>query len=107
VLRGNPFEWEGKWPHLPAEEASRLVADVISRYTQAMRRPPRRLVVHKQSRFFPEELAGFQDAHAGYEYDMVALAPSTGVGASTGRRLPGRAIRTRPPMVPSESPAAV
>jgi hypothetical protein len=79
VLRGNPFEWEGKWPHLPAEEASRLVADVISRYTQAMRRPPRRLVVHKQSRFFPEELAGFQDALAGYEYDLVALAPSTGV----------------------------
>jgi hypothetical protein len=79
VLRGNPFEWEGKWPHLPAEEASRLVADVISRYTQAMRRPPRRLVVHKQSRFFPQELAGFQDALVGYEYDLVALAPSTGV----------------------------
>jgi hypothetical protein len=44
-----------------------------------MRRPPRRLVVHKQSRFFPEELAGFQDALVGYEYDLVALAPSTGV----------------------------
>jgi len=44
-----------------------------------MQRPPRRLVVHKQSRFFPEELAGFQDSLKGYEYDLVALAPSTGV----------------------------
>jgi hypothetical protein len=79
VLRGNPFEWAGKWPHLPAEEAARLIADVIDRYTQTMKRPPRRLVVHKQSRFFPEELAGFQDALDGYEYDLVALAPSTGV----------------------------
>jgi hypothetical protein len=79
VLRGNPFTWDGKWPHLPAEEAARLVVDVIDRYTQTMQRPPRRLVVHKQSRFFPEELAGFQDALNGYEYDLVALAPSTGV----------------------------
>jgi hypothetical protein len=79
VLRGNPFEWEGKWPHLPGDEAARLIEDVIDRYTQTMKRPPRRLVVHKQSRFFPEELAGFQDALGGHEYDLVALAPSTGV----------------------------
>ena len=79
VLRGNPFEWNGKWPHLPADEAARLVADVVDRYTQTMKRPPRRLVVHKQSRFFPDELAGFQDSLKNYEYDLVALAPSTGV----------------------------
>jgi hypothetical protein len=79
VLRGNPFEWKGKWPHLPADEAARLITDVVDRYTQTMKRPPRRLVVHKQSRFFPDELAGFQDALNGYEYDLVALAPSTGV----------------------------
>ena len=79
MLRGNPFEWEGKWPHLPADEAARLIGDVIDRYTKTMKRRPRRLVVHKQSRFFPEELTGFQDALTGYEYDLVALAPSTGV----------------------------
>jgi hypothetical protein len=79
VLRGSPFEWEGKWPHLPADEAGRLVKEVIARYTKAMKRPPRRLVVHKQSRFFPEERAGFEDSLQGYEYDLVALAPSTGV----------------------------
>lgn len=79
VLRGNRFEWEGKWPHLPADEAARLVTDVVERYTATMKRPPRRLVVHKQSRFFPEERAGLQDALKGYEYDLVSLAPSTGV----------------------------
>ncbi|MWA02720.1 hypothetical protein F8568_020545 [Actinomadura sp. LD22] len=79
VLRGNPFEWKGKWPHLPADEAARLITDVVDRYTQTMKRPPRRLVVHKQSRFFPDELSGFQDALNHYEYDLVALAPSTGV----------------------------
>ena len=31
------------------------LTDVIDRYTKTMKRPPRRLVVHKQSRFFPEE----------------------------------------------------
>jgi hypothetical protein len=44
-----------------------------------MKRPPRRLVVHKQSRFFAEERSGFQDALKDFEYDLVSLAPSTGV----------------------------
>ena len=79
VLRGNRFEWEGKWPHLPAEEASRLVPDVVDRYTATMGRRPRRIVVHKQSRFFPAEREGFQDALGSFEYDLVALAPATGV----------------------------
>jgi hypothetical protein len=81
VLRGSPFEWDGKWPHLPAEEASRLVQDVVEQYKRTMKREPRRIVVHKQSRFFPEELAGFEDSLARFEYDLVALAPSTGVRA--------------------------
>jgi hypothetical protein len=79
VLRGNRFSWEGKWPHLPQEEAARLADDVIDRYTAVMGRPPRRLVVHKQSRFFLEERRGLEDALDGYEYDLVALAPSTAV----------------------------
>ncbi|MGC5244195.1 MULTISPECIES: argonaute/piwi family protein [Streptomyces] len=79
VLRGNPFEWKGKWPHLPAEEAARLISDVADRYMRTMGRRPRRIVIHKQSRFFPEERAGFEDSLSDYEYDLVALAPSTGV----------------------------
>jgi hypothetical protein len=79
VLRGNRFEWEGKWPHLPAEEAARLITDVLDRYAKEMGRPARRVVVHKQSRFFAEERAGFEEALRGLEYDLVALAPSTSV----------------------------
>jgi hypothetical protein len=79
VLRGNRFEWEGKWPHLPAEEAARLITDVLDRYADEMGRPARRVVVHKQSRFFDEEGAGFEEALRGVEYDLVALAPSTSV----------------------------
>jgi hypothetical protein len=81
VLRGNRFTWQGKWPHLPAEEASRLAKDVVSRYTAAMGRAPRRVVVHKQSRFFPQEREGLEDALRDYEYDLVALAPSSAVRA--------------------------
>jgi hypothetical protein len=79
VLRGNRFSWEGKWPHLPNEEAGRLAEDVVERYTTVMGRPPRRLVVHKQSRFFPEERRGLEQALADFEYDLVSLAPSTAV----------------------------
>jgi hypothetical protein len=79
VLRGNRFGWEGKWPHLPAEEAARLTTDVLDRYAEEMGRPARRVVVHKQSRFFDEERAGFEEALRGVEYDLVALAPSTSV----------------------------
>jgi hypothetical protein len=79
VLRGNRFSWEGKWPHLPEEEAGRLAEDVVERYTTVMGRPPRRLAVHKQSRFFPEERRGLEKALAHFEYDLVSLAPSTAV----------------------------
>lgn len=81
VLRGNRFTWQGKWPHLPAEEASRLAQDVVARYTTAMGRPPRRVVVHKQSRFFEQEREGLAEALGDYEYDLVALAPSSAVRA--------------------------
>jgi len=81
VLRGNRFSWQGKWPHLPRAEAARLADDVVARYTGAMGRAPRRVVVHKQSRFFPEEREALEDALSDFEYDLVALAPSTAVRA--------------------------
>jgi hypothetical protein len=79
VLRGQRFTWEGKWPHLPADESSRLITDVLSMYRKEMGRPARRVVVHKQSRFFPDERAGFEDALKDYSYDLVAMAPSNSV----------------------------
>lgn len=79
VLRGNRFTWEGRWPHLPHEESHQLVADALARYATEMGRRAKRVVLHKQSRFFPEEKAGFEEALKDVEYDLVALAPSTSV----------------------------
>lgn len=67
VLRGNTFEWderrEGKSPHLERQFAASLLRDVIELYQKQNRGSlPTRLVVHKSSRYWEDELAGFQEA---------------------------------------------
>lgn len=67
VLRGNPFEWDasknGRSPHLDQTSAAALMQDVIDLYRKQNRdNLPRRIVVHKTSRYWEEELAGFKDA---------------------------------------------
>lgn len=83
VLRGHNFKWDeikqGKQPHLPAEEAAALVDKVLDAYKQFRKRAPRRIVVHKKSRYTPDERAGFRDALNGKvaEYDLVALGQTS------------------------------
>jgi hypothetical protein len=85
VLRGHKFHWdeekEGRSPHLPAEQAQQLVDLVLARYTRENEdRPPLRVVIHKTSRFEPEERAGFEQALRGVSrYDLVSLAPTSEV----------------------------
>jgi hypothetical protein len=67
VLRGNPFEWDeskqGKSPHMDQKSAAALIRDVLDLYQRQSRGSlPNRVVVHKSSRFWEEELAGFEDA---------------------------------------------
>ncbi|MCZ7369967.1 MAG: hypothetical protein O8C66_05615 [Candidatus Methanoperedens sp.] len=67
VLRGNSFEWDessyGKSPHLNQQSAASLMQAVIDLYKRQNRGSlPSRVVVHKTSRFWEEELAGFKDA---------------------------------------------
>lgn len=67
VLRGNSFEWDeaehGRSPHLDEQTAAALVRDVLDLYKRQNRGSlPSRLVIHKTSRFWDEELAGFRDA---------------------------------------------
>lgn len=67
VLRGNSFEWDessyGKSPHLSQQLAASLMRSVIDLYKRQNRESlPSRIVVHKTSRFWDEELAGFKDA---------------------------------------------
>lgn len=67
VLRGNPFEWDedrqGRSPHLDQKGAAALMQDVLNLYQRQSRGSlPSRIVVHKSSRYWDEELAGFKDA---------------------------------------------
>lgn len=49
-------------PHLTEDGAQQLITDVLREYENQMRQLPRRLVVHKTSRYKPEEFNGFQKA---------------------------------------------
>jgi hypothetical protein len=66
VLRGGTFEWDeqhGSSPHLTKELAASLLRDVIDLYKRQNRGSmPSRIVVHKSSRFWDEELEGMEEA---------------------------------------------
>lgn len=90
VLRGEPFEWDvdenGRAPHLTRSAASRLMERTLKEYKRISRLPPRRVVVHKSSKFWgpehPEfnELEGFYDGveavNLDASIDLVTLAES-------------------------------
>jgi hypothetical protein len=84
VLRGPDFPWnakkDGASPHLDAEAARSLLELVLKRYERETKRLPRRVVVHKTSRFFPAEHEGFRLALKGVaEFDLVAVSPTSEV----------------------------
>lgn len=84
VLRGPDFQWseqrDGKSPHLNAEQSAALLRLVLERYRAETQRLPARVVVHKTSRFFPEEREGFAAAlQAVPQFDLVAVAPTSEV----------------------------
>jgi len=61
-------------PHLSEEGAEKLLARAIQSYTLQHNTPPKRVVVHKTSRYWPEELNGMKKAIGNiYHYDFLAL----------------------------------
>ena len=56
VLRGDPFEWDveehGKTPHLTRAGAADLMKKALGEYEKISCLPPKRVVVHKSSRFW-------------------------------------------------------
>jgi hypothetical protein len=71
--KGNPV------PHLSEIEAERLLSEVLKLYTDFHEIAPKRVVLHKSSRFWPDELKGFEKALSKIEYhDFVAISPSQG-----------------------------
>lgn len=86
VLRGPDFEWDedrtgAKSPHLTGEQAAGLLGDALDRYRDVTKQSPRRVVIHKTSRFWPEETAGFREeaTKVAHELDMLALGSQTRV----------------------------
>jgi len=79
VLRGNSFEWDEsrptRTPHLDRLSARDLMRDVLALYERQSRGSlPNRVVVHKTSRYWDEELAGFREGCQRVPHtDFVAL----------------------------------
>ena len=84
VLRGHDFHWDedkyGRAPHLNEDLAGKLVEMVLERYEKERGQLPQRVVLHKTSRFEPNERAGFEQALSRIRhYDLLALNPSSEV----------------------------
>lgn len=79
VLRGSSFAWDessyGRSPHLDEKSAADLLRGVLELYKRQNRGSlPNRIVVHKTSRFWDDELAGFQAACENVpQHDFVAF----------------------------------
>lgn len=84
VLRGHDFQWDedkyGRAPHLTEDMAGKLVGIVLDRYEKERGQLPQRVVLHKTSRFEPDERAGFEQALSKVNhYDLLALTPTSEV----------------------------
>jgi hypothetical protein len=84
VLRGHDFDWDptrqgSRAPHLSGEQAEALVTLALDRYQQEMGQQPARVVVHKRSRYWPGERAGFDDvlSRRVRRYNLLALEPQS------------------------------
>jgi hypothetical protein len=77
-----------KRPYLKADQASRLISEVLLKYSERAGSVPSRVVVHKTSRYQPEERIGFRETALSEvaDCDLVWLGP-------TGFRLLRRGMR--------------
>jgi hypothetical protein len=77
VLKGEQVSWDkdrDRKPHLTAESAARITTQALSLYQQHFGQIPTRVVVHKTSRYWPEEQEGFRAALASVKsFDLLAL----------------------------------
>jgi hypothetical protein len=71
VLRGEKFEWSSlkpRTPHMPRDVAQMTVKSALQLYRAHQGTLPRRLVIHKTSRFWPEEEEGVREGAAEVQY---------------------------------------
>lgn len=82
ALRGSTLEPDPedprRTPHLSKEQAFALGGRVLAEYTGRNGEPPKRVVLHKSSRFWQEEQDGFRLAFKDVPVvDLIALSPSS------------------------------
>jgi len=78
ILRGTPVleDKDDKRPHLTYEQSHTLLKDALMKYKFATGTMPGRLVLHKTSKYYQDELEGFERAmnELGInEYDIVTI----------------------------------
>ena len=95
VLRGHDFDWDpnktgSNSPHLTADAAQRSMAMALDQFEQVMHQTPTRVVVHKTSRYWPDERDGFRAAieERVRRYDLMALEPQSTVRLITTSKYP-------------------
>ena len=88
VLRGDPFEWhedqDGRSPHLTREGARKLIRATLDEYVRVRGNPPKRVVIHKSSRFWGSDhgkynerdglIEGIREVFPRIEADLVTLS---------------------------------
>lgn len=78
ILRGTPVieDKDDRRPHLTYEQSHSLLIDALTKYKFATGTMPGRLVLHKTSKYYPDELEGFEQAMSELgitEYDIVTV----------------------------------
>ncbi len=77
VLRGERVTWDkqrDRKPHLNRSDSEVILRRVLQLYTEHFDAAPNRVVLHKSSRYWPDELAGFRSALGDiHSYDFLAL----------------------------------
>lgn len=78
ILRGTPVVEDkvDRKPHLTYEQSKSLLKDALTKYKFATGIMPGRLVLHKTSKYYDDEMDGFEDAMQELnitEYDIVTI----------------------------------
>lgn len=75
ILRGEEIELSknDRTPHLTKRQAFDLLDQSLKEYHNSIKQTPKRLVIHKTSKYNQEELDGFRDAAMKYHIDKLDM----------------------------------
>jgi hypothetical protein len=79
VLRGPEINWNSEEdslsPHLDQNQAEALITYALDRYKEEMHQTPQRVVIHKSSRYWPDEKNGIKAGlkNKVTKYDLISI----------------------------------